>query len=709
MVARNICRQPTFFILIAFIGGAQVCARVWHTSADTCFQAERVPWPCQIVAPKVTIEVYQPQLDHWSGNRLDAYAAVAIKSEGPSDKSYGVIWFTARTEIDKVNRLVALDGVRLTRLYFPSLVDNGKEYLEAFQTNMSTTWTIPLDLLETSLIVTNADNQRKYQLENEEPHIIFSTRAAFLILIDGDPVFRTVGRNIQMVTNTRALILFDRVSQMYYVALMDGWLQAPAKTGQWSLTEHVPTKSLDTLTRGAHVHGHNRPLGNPKQSLRQVFKEGNIPTVYLSTVPADLLLTQGQPKFAPIAGTNLLYVENSGDDIFLDNSKQLFYVRVSGRWFTSKSLQNGSWSYVPPNDLPSDFAEIPADSPKAGVLVSVPGTPQANEALIANQIPQTAAISREAATLHVTYYGEPDFQQIEGTRLLYAVNAISPVVYIPGEKAYYAVQNAVWFKSADARGPWAVATSVPPVIHTIPPSCPIHYVTYVRVYDYTPTTVYVGYTPGYYGTVVSWDNVVVYGTGWSYQPFIEAAHWIPRPYTYGVGATFSWTTATGWDLAFGLKMTNDHEFSSWWLPVAARSSSCAAQVRGHTAYRGASAANVYRCWENNVYAGTIAPWANPSRNYKSSDRIPGGRGFAHKPRNGDDSVIVSNDLYADHDGNIYRAIPGLGWQQHISDGWSALANATMRSFLDNWQAARSMGALRWGHFHFRDTGDGPGK
>jgi hypothetical protein len=705
MVAWNICKQPTTFVLIAFIGGIQPCATVCHTSADTGFQAERVPWPRQIVAPKVTIEVYQPQLEQWSGNKLEAYAAVAIKSQGLSDKSYGVIWFTARTEIDKVNRLVTLDGFRLTRLCFPSLVDNGMEYLEAFQTNMSLTWTIPLDLLETSLVVTNADNQRKYQLENEEPHIIFSTRAAFLILIDGDPVFRTVGQNLQMVTNTRAHILFDPDRQMYYVALMDGWLQAPAKTGQWSLAEHVPTKSLDMLRRGAHLDG-RRPLGNPEQSLKQVFKEGRIPMVYLSTVPAELLLTQGQPKFAPIAGTNLLYVENSGDDIFLHNSKQLFYVRVSGRWFMSKFLQTGSWSYVPPNDLPSDFAAIPADSPKASVLVSVPGTPQANEALITNQIPQTAAISREAATLHVTYYGAPDFQQIEGTRLLYAVNTISPVVYIPGEKTYYAVQNAVWFRSPDAGGPWTVATSVPPVIYTIPPSCPIHYVTYARVYDYTPTTVYVGYTPGYYGTVVSWDNVVVYGTGWRYQPFIEAAHWIPRPYTYGVGATFSWTTATGWDLTFGLRMTSGHEFSSWWLPVASSSLIFEAQVRGRADYRGASAANVYGCWENNVYAGTIAAWANPSRNYRSGDRILRGRGFAYKPRKGNDTVIASNDLYADHDGNIYRASPGLGWQQHISYGWSTLANATMRSFLDNWQAARALGARRWGNFDFCESGDG---
>jgi hypothetical protein len=121
-------------------------------------------------------------------------------------------------------------------------------------------------------------------------------------------------------------------------------------------------------------------LGEPDQSLKQAYEEGQAPTVYVRTVPTELLLSQGPPQFTPIVGTSLLYVENSGNDIFMDNFTQSFYALVSGRWFTSNSLQNGPWFYVPPADLPSDFAEIPAYSPKANVLVSVPGTPQANEA-----------------------------------------------------------------------------------------------------------------------------------------------------------------------------------------------------------------------------------------------------------------------------------------------------------------------------------------
>ncbi|MFP3786382.1 hypothetical protein, partial [Burkholderia sp. SIMBA_024] len=48
--------------------------------------------------------------------------------------------------------------------------------------------------------------------------------------------------------------------------------------------------------------------------------------------------------------------------------------------------------------------------------------------------------------------------------------------------SYFAVDKGVWFRAPAATGPWAVATSVPAVIYTIPTASPLHYVTYVRVY-----------------------------------------------------------------------------------------------------------------------------------------------------------------------------------------------------------------------------------
>ncbi|MCC6931887.1 MAG: DUF3313 family protein [Deltaproteobacteria bacterium] len=48
-------------------------------------------------------------------------------------------------------------------------------------------------------------------------------------------------------------------------------------------------------------------------------------------------------------------------------------------------------------------------------------------------------------------------------------------------------------------------------IYSIPPSSPKHNVTYVKVYDSTPTTVVTGYTSGYSGETVAATGVVMFG------------------------------------------------------------------------------------------------------------------------------------------------------------------------------------------------------
>src|SRR5881275_2712007 len=80
-------------------------------------------------------------------------------------------------------------------------------------------------------------------------------------------------------------------------------------------------------------------------------------------------------------------------------------------------------------DLPADFAKIPADGPKANVRVSIPGTPEAHEAAIANSIPQTATVKISEAKLTVTYDGAPKFVPLPGTKgLTYAANCALPVI-----------------------------------------------------------------------------------------------------------------------------------------------------------------------------------------------------------------------------------------------------------------------------------------
>ena len=200
-----------------------------------------------------------------------------------------------------------------------------------------------------------------------------------------------------------------------------------------------------------------------------------VPTIFVSTKPAEIIVTSGPIQFAAIIGTSLQYVKNTASDLFFDTANGRFYYLISGRWFSSVGL-DGPWTFAS-DSLPLDFGLIPPDSAHGNPLSSVPGTAQAQLAVLQAQIPQQATLKRSEAKLTVTYAGAPEFRPISGTAMTYAVNTTFQVIGLDGK--YYACYQGAWFVSASPTGPWVLADSIPPAIYTIPPSNPLYNVTYV--------------------------------------------------------------------------------------------------------------------------------------------------------------------------------------------------------------------------------------
>ena len=149
--------------------------------AAAATQAGGDPWPRTVTVNGTEISIYQPQLNSWNGNLLDAYSAVKVKVSGSDVTNYGVIWFTARTEVDKVNRVVTLNDFKLTKQNFPTLPDNGSAYASAFKGAADWTRSMPLDELETALATTSIDAaQKRIAVNIDPPQIIFSTKPAVL-------------------------------------------------------------------------------------------------------------------------------------------------------------------------------------------------------------------------------------------------------------------------------------------------------------------------------------------------------------------------------------------------------------------------------------------------------------------------------------------------------------------------------------------------
>ncbi|HUL97908.1 MAG TPA: hypothetical protein VLU24_00415, partial [Mycobacterium sp.] len=508
-------------------------------------------WPKTAELDGATYTVYQPQLDSWDTYDMAVHAAVSVQPPGSQTPVFGVLKVTAKTAVDKLARTVYFSELAVQSAAFPSAPDSAADYQHAFQALfVKGPFTISLDRVEAAMSVLNAQNQAKtVQVQNPVPQFVFSTTPAVLVTIDGEPAWRDVpGTSYQRVLNTRPLLLRD--GSTIYFHLFDGFLKAPGLAGPWTVVDVVPpgiAKAAADLGKNGAVDLMEGP-SDEKTSKKPSLASG-APSVIVVNKPTELIVTDGSADLQTLDGTDLLYVKNTDANVFLDTTDQQTYVLVSGRWFKAPAFK-GPWQYVTAKDLPAGFMKIPDDSPKENVKASIPGTAQAKEALIATQIPQTARVDRAKATYTPQLPGAPDIKPIEGTGLKYVVNSSVPLLQTSGG-AWYALQKAVWFTAPTLQGPWKVAISVPAEIYAIPPSSPLYYATYVKIYDSTPTTVTVGYLPGYTGTYVS-GGTVVYGTGYEYTPYIGTSVWYGPPVTYGYAANIAWTPWTGWGYGYGM-------------------------------------------------------------------------------------------------------------------------------------------------------------
>jgi hypothetical protein len=299
------------------------------------------------------------------------------------------------------------------------------------------------------------------------------------------------------------------------------------------------------------------------------------------------------------------------------------------------------------------------------------------------------------AEVAVTYNGVPQFNPIEGTSLAYATNTQDKVIQADDE--YYLCRQGIWFRSVAPQGPWATATSVPQAIYAIPPSSPVYNVTYVTQGVTANGTVLASYTAGYLGAFVTGGAigpVVVSGSGYNYQPQTGIlangypAH-MANAATYGA----AYATARG---AYGLSETAYGAYGSA-TGAAQYNPYTGTYARGgsvSTRPGSASAAQAY-----NPYTGAYgahASGSNPSEQWGASTvsrngetatgqhttTAEGTRGSVQTSAGGMAGGVstaygntaaakgANGDVYAGHDGNVYRNT-GSGWQQYNSNGnWS---------------------------------------
>lgn len=650
-------------------------------------------WPRQFETAEYEITVHQPQVDEWPDfARITFRAALSVAKKGEDQRAYGMIRVSAATRVSVADRLVLLTDRKLEQVTFPNVEAAEAERLKtAVMAAMpaANPMTISLDRVISQVDVSQI-KVRQVDVNLAPPKILASDKPAVLVIFLGKARFKPVpggsGADLMFAINTNWNLFLDPAATQYY--LLDGksWLV----TGDLDQGPWAPATSLPAALSRLPVE----PSWNDVWAAMPLTPATTVPIVYVSHEPAELVVTKGAPEFEPIPGTKLMLVPNTESDLFYDATEKQYYLLAAGRWFKAGALA-GPWTAASAS-LPGDFQKIPEDANTADVLASIPGTKAANEALILASIPEKATVNRSEVKVNPTYDGEPRWKTIAPTAVQYAYKSPFDVFQVQG--GYYCCYNAVWFVAPTPAGVWTVADAVPAAIYSIPPTSPMYNVTYVNIYEATPTTVVTGYTSGYSGATVAATGVVMFGLGlwvgaalddddccWSY-------HYPPCAFSYGCGAYYH--GAYGGYVAGGAVYGPYGGAGGYaaYNPATGVYSRGAYAYGPHgaagyrAAYNPATGTAAYRAGGSNAYGswgrGAVTngdEWVRGGYKSNANGTVgavqgSGGGAAVHAQSGYGNGATVAKspdgDVYAGKDGNVYKKTSD-GWEQATAQSRSA--------------------------------------
>jgi hypothetical protein len=343
-------------------------------------RADAPGWPRQFESSSGSFVVYQPEPERLDGDRLSGRAAFAVE-QGGSSPTFGVVWFTAKIEIDRDSSTVTMRNLDVTKVRLPGITPEQESRYEGLIESEAAHWDLSGSLAELQAGLASAEQERASVagLDNTPPKIVFKYERTLLLLYDGPPFLEPIeGTRLQRVANTPYAVVYDPDQRTYYLNGANLWYSASDPLGPWSELAAPPAPVRDVV---------------PPDTVSSDRVRGAAPRVLVATEPTELIAIDGPPRYAPLVEDDLLYVTNTESDVVREVSTQDLYVLIAGRWYRGRST-DGPWTYLRGDQLPGYFRRIPPDSPKGNLLSSIAGTDQADDALADAEIPQTSAIRR---------------------------------------------------------------------------------------------------------------------------------------------------------------------------------------------------------------------------------------------------------------------------------------------------------------------------
>jgi hypothetical protein len=217
---------------------------------------------------------------------------------------------------------------------------------------------------------------------------------------------------------------------------------------QWELT-----LSLDEILTSLK-------LGEQDSANSEKLKNDS-PDIIFSTIPAVLILVNGEPIYGKIDNTNLEYVVNSPFFIVRDSQSNLYYLKGGNQWYRSPGFYVG-WQII--TDIPQN-------------ILSLENTTARNTKVADTQDDSTPhIIVRTHPAELLLSNGTPQYASVENTTLLYMTNTDNDILMDINTQEYYTLISGRWYKSKSLQSEkWTFVSpdSLPADFSRIPEDSPV--------------------------------------------------------------------------------------------------------------------------------------------------------------------------------------------------------------------------------------------
>jgi hypothetical protein len=196
------------------------------------------------------------------------------------------------------------------------------------------------------------------------PQVLFADRPTELVVTDGKPALEAIPGTdgLQWVKNTESPLF--KLGADWYFLVAGRWFTATnLEKGPWTFVKDLP-EAFAAIPDG---HARSAVLASVPGTIeaRMAALEASLPNktrVKKGSAPTVEVTYAGEPKFEPIAGTTVARAVNTGYDVLMYQNR--YYLVYAAAWYVADS-PTGPWGATA--DVPAALYSIPPSSPAYAV------------------------------------------------------------------------------------------------------------------------------------------------------------------------------------------------------------------------------------------------------------------------------------------------------------------------------------------------------